>query len=239
MGCNSQVVYLGRGCVHLWFWRWGPVTWCYHPSLLLHSWVYCGGDIARKWVYRFVLWFGCPFESRFLLPMWVKYVYCVRARDLGTKNKIIDGQPTWRMSECRVRFLNCGRSFNSPAMYRSALKKVEVSGSVFSFYSHFFNTFTDTVNLSRLPLWMNWYRYYIVYGDLTQQCKRLVEACPCCCRVVMLERVLLIHFVMKCDIWTIFLSRACSNGVRSISSQSAIWVIFLSAQYWSSRCLEI
>ena len=68
------------------------------------------------------LWdeFACPFESRFLIPMWVKYACCVRARYLGMKPKIIDGQTMRRMSEFRVRFGNCGRSFPSSAVCRSA-----------------------------------------------------------------------------------------------------------------------
>ena len=52
--------------------------------------------------------------------------------------KIICDQPMRNISECRVRFVNFGMSFPSPAMYRGALtKKVEMLGSVFRFSSHF------------------------------------------------------------------------------------------------------
>ena len=36
------------------------------------------------------------------------------------KPTIIDGQPMRSVSECTVRFGNCGRSFLSPAMYKHA-----------------------------------------------------------------------------------------------------------------------
>ena len=52
-----------------------------------------------------------------------------------------------------------------------------------------------------------------------QFCKSLVVACPCCCRIVMAGKVLLVHFVMKCAMWTVVVSRACLNYVRSITSQ--------------------
>ena len=181
-----------------------------------------------------------PIESRFLLPMWVKYVCCVHARDLGMKPKAIDDHPMWRISECRVRFGNCGRPFSSPTMYRRALtKKVEMLVSLFCLSRNFWNVSTNAVHLPQLPSWVHWYRQCIVSGDLSQQDKRLVEACPCSCIIVMVYRVLLINFVMKCNIWTVVLSYACSNGVSSISSQSAMLVSFLSAQYRSIRCLEI
>ena len=51
---------------------------------------------------------------------------------------------------------------------------------------------------------------------MPQRGERLVEACSCCCRIGMVERVLLMNFVIKCDIWTVALSRARLNGVRSI-----------------------
>ena len=50
-----------------------------------------------------------PFESCCLLPMWVKYVCCVRTRDLVMKPKIIDGHPKRSMSQFKVRFEHCGR----------------------------------------------------------------------------------------------------------------------------------
>ena len=48
----------------------------------------------------------------------------------GNDTKIIDDQPMRRMSECRVRFGHCGRSFISPAIYKSASAKIiAISGS--------------------------------------------------------------------------------------------------------------
>ena len=55
----------------------------------------------------------------------------------------------------------------------------------------------------------------------------------------MVDKVLLIQFVMKCYMWMIFLSRDRLNYVRSITSQSVGWVRFWSDQYLSSRILEI
>ena len=53
-------------------------------------------------------------------------------RDVGTKPKIIDGQPMRTISECRVRFGHFGTSFISLAMYKSALTKIiTMSGSAF------------------------------------------------------------------------------------------------------------
>ena len=64
------------------------------------------------------------------------------------ETKIIDVQPMRNMSECRVRFGNYGRSFPSPAIYRSALKKkVEMSGSVFFFSSRLSNVSTDAFDM--------------------------------------------------------------------------------------------
>ena len=60
------------------------------------------------------------FNIVFLLPMWVKYVCCVHARDLLSIPKIIYDQLMQRMSECRSRVGNCGRSFLSPKIYKIA-----------------------------------------------------------------------------------------------------------------------
>ena len=40
-----------------------------------------------------------------------------------------------------------------------------------------------------------------------------MDAYPSCCKIVMVDRVLLINFVMKCDICIVVLSRSHSNGV--------------------------
>ena len=42
------------------------------------------------------------------------------------------------------------------------------------------------------------------------------------CRIIMLYKVLLIHYLMKCSIWTVVLYRAHLNDVRSFPSQSAM-----------------
>ena len=78
----------------------------------------------------------------------MKYICSVGARDLGMKPKIIDDQTMQRILECRVRFRYCGSSFPSPEMYMSVLKKkVEMSGSVFRFSSHYRNASTNDVHL--------------------------------------------------------------------------------------------
>ena len=62
----------------------------------------------------------------------MKYICYLRARDVGMIPKIIDNHRIRRMSECRVRFGHCGRSFISPVICKSALaKRIEISGSVF------------------------------------------------------------------------------------------------------------
>ena len=72
------------------------------------------------------------------------------------KPKIIEGQKMQSMSECIVRFGNCGKSFTSPAMYRSTpTKRVKTSSSVFRVSSHLRNVYTDPVNILRLPLWVH------------------------------------------------------------------------------------
>ena len=37
--------------------------------------------------------------------------------------------------------------------------------------------------------------------------------------IVIVDRVLLINFVIKCAIWTVVLPRDCSNGLSPITSQ--------------------
>ena len=170
-----------------------------------------------------------------LFPICVKYICCARARYLGTKPRIIYAQ-----QERRDKFVNCVWSFPYPVTYRSALvKRVVISGYIFQFSNHFHNVSTDAVHLPRIPSWVYWYRCFIASGTRPHHGQILVDACPCCYIIVMLDRVLLIHFVMKCDIWTVFLSRARSNGERSILSQSSMWASFWSTQYWRSQCLEI
>ena len=79
------------------------------------------------------------------------------------KPKIIYGQPMQRMSECRVIFGHCGRSFISPAMYEFASYKIIVmSGSVLRASIHFNNASTDAVHMLRLPSWVHCYICCIV-----------------------------------------------------------------------------
>ena len=144
------------------------------------------------------------------------------------------------MLECRVGFGHCGRLFPSPALYRIALtKKVEILVSMFRFSHHFRNASADAIHMSRLSLLEHWYRLFIVSGAIPKQGHSLVEASPHWCIIFNMGRVLLIIFLMKCDICTVVLYCAYSNIVRSINSQSAIWVSFLSVQYWIIWCLGV
>ena len=56
---------------------------------------------------------------------------------------------------------------------------------------------------------------------------------------LMVGRVLLMYFMMKCAMWTTVVSRDRLNYVRSIPSQSAVWVRSQSPQCWSSWRLDI
>ena len=126
------------------------------------------------------------------------------------------------------------------AMYKSVLnKRITMLGSVFQDSSHFRNTSTDAVHMPRLPSWVHWYICCIIYGSKPHYGQRLVVACPRWCRVFMVDKVLLIQFLIKFAIWTVVLSCAILNDVRSITFQSTMWVSFLSYQNWSSRRLEI
>ena len=58
-----------------------------------------------------------------LLPIRLKYVCCVFARDLVMQPKIIDGQLIQSMSERRAKFGHCFRKFISRAVYRSEFAK--------------------------------------------------------------------------------------------------------------------
>ena len=135
---SGRVFYLGLVCFVLWFWRQGSVPRRDRPTLLPLSLVYCGGSIVRRWDYILVWWFYWPILIPFLILVWVEYICCVHARDVIMILKIIDGQPMWRMSKCRVGFVNCGRSFISPAIYKSLSDEIiAVSRSVFRSSSHF------------------------------------------------------------------------------------------------------
>ena len=145
-----------------------------------------------------------------------------------------------RMSKYIVRFGHSVRSFLSPGMYKSVSTKIIViSGSMFRALSHFLNASTDDVHMTRLSFWVHWYRCCIVSGANTQRGWRLVVACPHRCMIVMVAKVLLIHFVVKFAMWTVVASRARLNYLRSIASQSSMWVKFWSSQYLGNRRLEI
>ena len=144
------------------------------------------------------------------------------------------------MSECIVRFGNCGRSFLSLVIYKSVWTKIFVMlVSLLWFSSYFRNASTDAVHIPWLSLWVHWYRCCIVSFASPQRRKMLVVACPLCYRIFIVDKVLLIHFVMECDIWKLILSCACLNYVRSIPLQSSMWVRFQLAHYWSIRSLDI
>ena len=180
------------------------------------------------------------FSAVVLLLMWLKNVCCVCARDVGMISKIIDDHQMERMPECRVRLGYCGRSFLSPAIYKSAsANRNKISRSVFRSSSHFCNTSTNTVNLTRLPSWIYCYRSCIISGVQPQCGQRLVVACICRCGIFMVWKVLLMHFLMKYDIWMVVVSRARLNNVRSTSSHSAVWFRFRLSHYWGIQGLYI
>ena len=156
------------------------------------------------------------------------------------KPKIIDGQTMQSISECRAWFVHCGRSFLPSVMYKSLLTKIiEMSGSIFRASSHFCNASTDAVCLPRPPSWLHWYRWCIVSRSRPQRRQRLFFACHHCSSIVMVEKVLLIHFFMKDAMWKVVLSCACLNYMRSITHEYSMWVRFQSAQYWINRRLGI
>ena len=137
--------------------------------------------------------------------------------------EIIDVQPIKSISGFGFRFGHGGGSFLSPAIYKSAsAKRIAMFGSVFRASIHFCSASTDAVHLLRLSSWVHWYRCFIVSGLTTHHRKKLVIACPFQCRIVMVVRVLLMHFLMKCAMWTVCVSRASLNNVKLISSQSAM-----------------
>ena len=118
-------------------------------------------------------------------------------------------------------------------------KRIAISGSVFWAPIHFCSTSTDAVHLSRLPSWLHWYMCCIVSWVTPHFGQRLVVACPRRCRIVIVGRVFLMHFMMKCSMWAVVISRARLNNVRSISSQSTVWVRFRPYQCWSRQRLYI
>ena len=125
-------------------------------------------------------------------------------------------------------------------MYRSApVKIVVMPGYVFRVSNHLRKAYTDAVHMPRLLSWVHWYRCCIISGAITKHGQRLVDVCPRLFKIIMLDWVLLIRLVMKCDIWNLVLPHSRSNGERSLTSQSATWVSFLSIQYWRSQWLEI
>ena len=70
--------------------------------------------------------------------------------------EIIYGQTMRIMSECIVRFGNCGRSFISPAIYKSvSAKRIVISGPVLRASSNFRSVSTNDVYLLRIPLWVH------------------------------------------------------------------------------------
>ena len=124
------------------------------------------------------------------------------------------------MSECIFIFGNFGRSFISLAMYKSASsKRIAMSGSVFRALSKFGNASTDAVHMPRLTLWVNWYICCIVSVAKPYWGQRFVVVCPCCYRIIIVGKLLLVHFVMKCAIYTAVVSCDILNDVRSIPSK--------------------
>ena len=136
---------------------------------------------------------------------------------------IIGEHPMQIMFECSVRFGCCGRSIISPAIHKSvSAKRIAISGSVFRALRHFRSASTDAVYLPRLTLWVHWYMCFIVSRVTPHPRHMLVVAYLCHYMVIIFVGVLLMNFVTKCTMWTVVVSRARLNSVRSISSQSAI-----------------
>ena len=135
------------------------------------------------------------------------------------------------MSECRVRFGHCGRSFLSPVINENASTKViAMSGFVFRALSHFRSASSKTVHLPRLPSLVHYYRCCIFSGVTPQLGQRLVVACPHLCSIIMVGRVFIMYLVMNCDMWTVVVSRAHLNYISSVLSQYNERVRFRSSQ---------
>ena len=85
-------------------------------------------------------------------------------------------------------------------LLRSTSAKIfMMSGYVFCVSSHFYKAYTDAVHLPRFTSWVRWYICSIFSGTIPQRGHRLVDACTCICKIVVVDRLLLIHFVLKCD----------------------------------------
>ena len=136
------------------------------------------------------------------------------------------------MSQYRVRFEHCGRLFifhdiQKCVGWKNCYVWVRVTSSTtLSICRGLPHEYIGTYVVSSLELrhssGKGWLLYYLVTLGF-----------------FMAGKVLLMHFVMKCAMCTSFVYRACFNDVRSISSQSAVWVRFRSYQCCSSRHLDI
>ena len=94
--------------------------------------------------------------------------------------KIIGEQPIPSISECRVRFGHCGRSFLHLVTYKSLLAKIiAISGSVFQASSHFCSACTNDIHMLRHPLWLHSYRCCIFSGVTPHHVQSLVVVCIC------------------------------------------------------------
>ena len=54
----------------------------------------------------------------------------------------------------------------------------------------------------------------ILYRSNAHREKKLVLACPCRCRIVMVDKLFLINFMIECAMWTVVISRARFIDVR-------------------------
>ena len=78
---------------------------------------------------------------------------------------------------------------------------------------------------------MHWYRCCIVSGTRPQHGQRLVVVCPRLYRIIMVEKVLLVNFVMNYAMWKVVLPHARLNAMRSIPSWSIMLFRFQSVHY--------
>ena len=113
-------------------------------------------------------------------------------------------------------------------------KRTAISESVLRASSNFLSASTYAVHLPRLHLWVHWYMCCIVSGVTPQLSQRLVVACTCQCRIIMVGRVLLMNFMMKCSMCTVVVTHDRLNDVKSILSQCYVWFRIWSSQSWSS-----
>ena len=108
-----------------------------------------------------------------------------------------------------------------------------MSGSVIWASVHFWNASTNAVYLPRIPSWVHWYMCCIVSGVMPQFRQGLVVVCLNWFRIVIVGRVLLMNFLIKRSMWSVVVYHNILNFVKSISSQSAMWVRFWSFHRWS------